>query len=159
MPSYGLRTRNFLRSFHRPQPTQLHHKYYHSTIYRSKMSSSSVSPSEATQEPKPQMPPGQDEADITTKLKQLTALQSDTKATKWTLVLDGAGIQRSFKFKGFNKAWVYNIEFSSTAHGKRSADVSCRRSWMQWQRNAKSATTTLNGRMCVFPRSYLTISL
>ena len=57
------------------------------------------------QPPKPQVPSGQDEADIIAKLKPLITPQSETRV-RWALVLDGAGIQRSFKFKTFKKAWV-----------------------------------------------------
>lgn len=55
--------------------------------------------------PKLQIPPGQDDAHIT---KRLTELIKPLTAPRlaWTLVLDGGGIQRSFKFKNFDKTWV-----------------------------------------------------
>ena len=98
MPPYGLRLSILLRSVHRTLPVRHHLGDMFETVNGSKMSSQS----EAQMA---QVPSGQDEADITAKLKQLITPQSNSKVG-WTLVLDGAGIQRSFKFKTFNKTWV-----------------------------------------------------
>lgn len=53
-----------------------------------------------------QIPAGQDDDEILSKLKPLITPDSHQKSPLWKLVLDGKGIQRSFRFKTFNKTWV-----------------------------------------------------
>ena len=101
MPSLGPPSRRLFRSVHRPLPTQHYYGKFHSLLYPYQMSNQSVD----GQLPKLQILPSQDEADIIAKLKRLISPDAELK-TLWALAWDGAGVQRSFKFKTFNKTWV-----------------------------------------------------
>lgn len=93
--------RRLCRSIHPHLPIRSLHTTLQHPMYDSQLSS----PSDATELPKLQIPSGQDEAEITARLKQLISPKTELTAT-WNLVLDGAGVQRSFKFKTFSKTWV-----------------------------------------------------
>lgn len=104
MPSRNPCALGLLQTIHRNLANQprLHsgRGFFRITFDNHPMSSHAGAP-----EPKLKVPPGQDEAAITTKVKELLAPNAETR-TSWALVLDGAGLQRSFRFKTFNKTWV-----------------------------------------------------
>lgn len=49
----------------------------------------------------------QDETHISSRLKPLLEGRDGSGDRRWQLCLDGEGIRRSFRFKTFNKTWVY----------------------------------------------------
>ena len=53
----------------------------------------------------PQLAEGQDRAYILSKLDILATGQNGAGKT-WEMVLEGKGVRREFRFKGFNKCWV-----------------------------------------------------
>ena len=101
MSSFPLKSKGLWRSIEASLPVRFYQRPVQHTMYGSQFSSQS----EAPRLPKLQIPPGQNEAVITARLKQLISPNPELEAT-WTLVLDGGGIQRSFKFRTFNKTWV-----------------------------------------------------
>ena len=48
---------------------------------------------------------GQDRTYVLSKLDVLNTEQNGA-GKKWEMVLDGKGVRREFRFKGFNKCWV-----------------------------------------------------
>ncbi|RYP03065.1 hypothetical protein DL764_005414 [Monosporascus ibericus] len=57
----------------------------------------------------PKFSAGSDEQALTRTLEPL--LESAGSGGRWTLTPNGAGLERSFKFKTFGKTWVYNTTY------------------------------------------------
>ncbi|KAL8400018.1 hypothetical protein RB594_000433 [Gaeumannomyces avenae] len=66
--------------------------------------------------PRPTYSPGSDAAQLDAALAPLLASSSSSSPPpgpggRWTLTVDGGGLERSFRFKTFAKTWVYNTTF------------------------------------------------
>lgn len=69
--------------------------------------------STSTARPGLQFSAGSDEAALSEKLKTLLSPASaDGASGRWTLIANGQGLERSFKFKTFAKTWVSDFSFS-----------------------------------------------
>lgn len=68
--------------------------------------------STSTARPGLQFSAGSDEAALSEKLQTLLSPASaDGASGRWTLIANGQGLERSFKFKTFAKTWVSELFF------------------------------------------------